>query len=300
MLFGEHAVLRGSLALVAAIDCSLTISLTPIPSKNIEIFSSLGTAKSPIDSCSFGKPFHFIEAICKTIAPKLSSGFRLEIASEINPNVGLASSASVTVASLTGIKLLLQEDVSPQQLLQESLQIIRSVQGFGSGADAASIIYGGIISYDPKTLSVEHLAPTLPLVLAYSGSKMKTQDVIAYVNAREKQYPDVYKAIFSGIAQNTVCAKEAIRSQNLSELGNLMIQAQGLMHALGVCSKELLDLYSILLKEETIYGAKISGSGLGDCVVGLGTVSQHEKYTLVPSKVSSRGVLIDGSPLYTA
>ena len=49
-----------------------------------------------------------------------------------------------------------------------------------------------------------------------------------------------------------------------------MDQQQGIMHALGVSTPLLDNLVNRLKKAEKIHGAKISGSGLGDCVIGIG------------------------------
>ena len=54
-------------------------------------------------------------------------------------------------------------------------------------------------------------------------------------------------------------------------LGHVCSMQQGFMVALGV-STFLLDTLVWQLKELGVLGAKISGSGLGDCVIGLGSI----------------------------
>ena len=44
---------------------------------------------------------------------------------------------------------------------------------------------------------------------------------------------------------------------------------QSLMNALGVGTPQLNHIINSLHKDPYIYGAKISGAGLGDCVIGL-------------------------------
>lgn len=50
---------------------------------------------------------------------------------------------------------------------------------------------------------------------------------------------------------------------------------QQLQQALGVSTALLDALVRDLCDQSTIFGAKISGSGLGDCIVGLGTLEKN-------------------------
>ena len=51
------------------------------------------------------------------------------------------------------------------------------------------------------------------------------------------------------------------------------------MDSLGVSTILLGDMVLDLRKQQGILGAKISGSGLGDCVVGLGMPTESYTYT---------------------
>ncbi len=326
MLFGEHAVLRGSIGIVAAIDCRLQVRLTPLATPDIVVVSALGTVQTNLKRLSFGPSFRFIEAAFRLYASMLPSGAHLEIVSSINPHVGLGSSASVTVALLACLQRYVGKNIYPKQLkdqdldvresgelllepkpdssdglgidkeelLRQSCQVIKTVQGFGSGADAASIIYGDVISYNAETYSVQRLSDSLPLVLAYSGFKTPTPEVIRLVNESEKRHPTMYRAIFSAIAENAELAALAIKEGSLELVGTLMNQAQGLMQALGVSTPKMTSIWLELVEQETILGAKISGSGLGDCVIGLGKMDACTSGAFVDSKVSQEGVRIDG------
>ena len=45
----------------------------------------------------------------------------------------------------------------------------------------------------------------------------------------------------------------------------------GLLDALGVCDKTLATIVYTLRQQAAVLGAKISGAGLGDCILALGT-----------------------------
>ena len=290
MLFGEHAVLRGGQAIVAAIVCRLSVTLTPRTDEIIYVQSSLGQAITTIHDLTFGKPFRFVEGAFRLVQHQLKSGASVTITSRIDPTVGLASSASVTVALLAALLTWLDGSYDRHRLLHSCCTVIRNVQGYGSGADAASIIYGGVISYHADSASVTQLAPDLPLVLIYSGKKTPTPEVINFVNTQEQQRPDVYRAIFSAINDVTAEAITALCHSDYPQVGALMNHAQGLMEALGVSTKELSSICWALRESPSIFGAKISGSGLGDAAVGLGTIQEVIVGKKLPSAVATTGV----------
>ena len=63
-----------------------------------------------------------------------------------------------------------------------------------------------------------------------------------------------------------------------------------LMEQLGVCDDTLKDMVTRLQDDAGVLGAKISGSGLGDCVISLGIPSRKlEGYQNIPVKITDRG-----------
>ena len=69
---------------------------------------------------------------------------------------------------------------------------------------------------------------------------------------------------------------------------------QGLMDALGVSDKSISDMVYSLRQSDRIQGVKISGSGLGDCVLALGNDENISiPYEQIPVAVSEDGVIIE-------
>ena len=294
MLFGEHSVLRGGTCLVAAVEPRLTVTLTPTQEQTFIIHSSLGTASTSIHSISLGKTFRFVEKALSLFQGEYSSGAKIVIDSEINPLCGLGSSAAVTVATVSCLCKWRGIPCTPHNLLLKAREIITSVQGCGSGADAASIIWGGIIEYTIDPLLVTPLRHDLPLTLVYSGKKTPTQEVIAYVNQLEHSFPQIFKSIFISIEKVTKDAAEAIKNGDWKKLGALMDMHHGLQEALLVGTPELSSIYWKLKASKEIFGAKISGSGLGDSVIALGSLHPGEPFyeSQLPAQIASEGVRI--------
>lgn len=278
MLFGEHAVLQGHLAIVCAIDKYITVTLKPRSDQMVNITApQIGNHSVNLKSCTVVPPFTFVLATIQRKLQHISCGFDLTIHSEFSAQVGLGSSAAVTVAVLAVLEQWAQkQQPAPMQLLTDAKNIIHQVQGVGSGADAAASIFGGIIAYQMSPAKVERVGLDLPLAVIYSGSKMPTKDVINFVAQQREQRGEVFDCIYNAIDKCSKNAVSAIKEKNWKRLGELMNIHQGLQEEMGVCNKVLAELVLSLREYATIYGAKISGSGLGDCVIGLGNIGDKD------------------------
>lgn len=173
-----------------------------------------------------------------------------------------------------------------QKLLFMAKQVMLAVQGVGSGADLAASVYGGVLHYVREPMAVTSLpTPKIQYLLAvYSGVKLKTKDVLKIVAKEAERFPELYDYIYRAITDCVERAVVAICKSDWELVGKLMSMQHGLMVALGV-SNALLDELVWQLRDVGALGAKISGSGLGDCVIGL--VGSE----LIDPEVIGRGVI---------
>ena len=111
---------------------------------------------------------------------------------------------------------------------------------------------------------------TLPLVVLYSGGKTPTVEVVRRVQRAMKAQPEMFNAVFDLMDKAGAAGFQALRAGALRKVGELFNIQQGLMEALGVSNARMGELVYALRAERGILGAKISGSGLGDCVIGVG------------------------------
>ena len=290
MLLGEHAVLHGQPALVCAVDRRIHVTLTPRSDRTIRIASALGRYSTSIDRIKPSRDFRFVIAAIRRVAKKLTTGFDLRIDSEFSHKIGFGSSAAVTVATLAVLSKWLNGSVSPRKLLLDGVAVIRETQGLGSGADVAASVHGGIVLYRAKPIQARKLNASHPLTVIYSGSKMPTVEVVTLVERSRKASPVVYGAIFRMMGQSALQAAAAIRRKNWKDVGAIMSLNQLLMAAIGVSNGKLAAIVRLLLLDPAVLGAKISGSGLGDCVIGLGK-SRRAKwpYEALPVMISRQG-----------
>ena len=276
MLFGEHAVLQQKQAVVTAINQRIKITLTLRSDNKINIISFLGNHSVALNKFKIIKPYDYVLTTIQKYLNKISSGFDLDIRADFASNIGFGSSAAVTVAAIAVLhEWLYSKKIEPMALYRRAVSVVHSVQGLGSGADVAASVFGGVISYKIGPVAIKRISDSLPLVAVYSGSKVPTAKVVNEVKDRQKRFSKVFNDIYNTI---DACSKEAIKAiknKQWVRLGELMDIHQGLHEALGVSNYVLSELTSSLRAHSYIYGSKISGSGLGDSVIGLGKIKKE-------------------------
>ena len=277
MLLGEHAVLHGKQAIVVAINHYIEISLSPRTDRKVQIFSAeFGAHLLTLDKFRITKAYEYVLTAIQSYLKKITCGFTLKIRSDFSANLGFGSSAAVTVA-MVGILELWLEGKTPDlmRLYQQAVKVVRLVQGVGSGADVAASVFGGVIAYKMWPLKIQRLNFNLPLVAIYSGHKTSTATVITAVKKQQEQFPAIFSGLYMAIDRCSNNAIIAIKKNALIRLGEIMNMHQGLQDAMGVNNAVLTELILALRAQPNIYGAKISGAGMGDCVIGLGKIKTN-------------------------
>lgn len=297
MISGEHAVLRGELALVGAIDKRITVHLRPRSDAEIVIRSdSLGEFRTNLTRLTVQPPFQFVLATIQYVQEKLVFGFELTIDSELSHVMGLSSSAAVTVATLAVLMRfagLIKS--SKQDLFRIAQAIIRRVQGFGSGADIAAAIFGGILAFRSEPLSIKYVAVgAIPWHLVYTGYKTPTSIVIANVNEKAEQYPLYYQALFQAIGAISEQMLSALENGNLSLLGEWMNRHAALQASMGLVCSRAKAIFEQSMAMPNVHGVKLSGSGLGDCVLVLGELAASDFSTVMNIMIAPQGLIMHG------
>ena len=205
------------------------------------------------------------------------------------------------------------------ELFKRSLATIHRVQGRGSGADVAASVFGGVVAYraEPfenpqgRPLEIVPLKESFPLTAVYSGSKMKTADVIRYLEERRALNADYFERIFDRmdasvgeviesdkVERDLRARLERARSSRstpnheafLECLGRNLILNQKLMEEMGLCNAALAEIIKGFQTLEV--PAKISGSGLGDCAIGLGSFPAIGSFKTFALQVEPQGVAV--------
>ena len=172
ILFGEHFVVHGTPAILAAIDKRVTVTSTFTENKILKINSQLGTLEVPISSShekakSEFKPFIYL-ANKMINSHQDVNGLEITINSDIPIGVGLGSSSACCVAATASICALFKEVSSSgasgwdkdktyqavedgkeerTKISRMSREAEETIFPDTSGADCKVCQYGGIIGY---------------------------------------------------------------------------------------------------------------------------------------------------------
>lgn len=310
MLMGEHAVLFGHRAIVCAVSQRIAVQLTPRDDDRVCIESSLAHHESTLNEILSGQTspaeLSFVLASIRTVQP--TRGFTLAITSEFSHTVGLGSSAAVTAACVYAVMLYTHGDAPMIDVFDAGLRAIHDVQKRGSGSDLAASVFGGIVGYtaEPRAITrllqhsdlSAHTWPTLDLL--YCGYKTPTPKVLEQVTQETEKFPKLYEALYAQMHNVCVQAEQAVISKDWQALGQLMNMYHGFMDALGVSDAKLSELVYSARQLDGVLGAKISGSGLGDCIITLSDPTMKNEHSVhalsneqhIDAHISPQGLIL--------
>jgi len=269
MLMGEHSVLMGHRAIACAISKNIHLTLTPRKDDVITIDSQIGEYQSRMREIKPEEPFEFVLQTVQEFRHQLVNGFDLRIESAFSHQLGLGSSAAVTAALVTAIQCLIEVDFDRHVIFDKAFSIIRKVQGTGSGTDVAASVFGGTVGYTATPKAIVNVPNPPALRLYYCGYKTKTPIVIQQVAKRMSGQAEVLKELYQLMNSVTLSAEKALVDENWTEFGVLVNVYHGLLDSIGV-SDERLSHMVYTLRSSNVLGSKISGAGLGDCVLSIG------------------------------
>ena len=302
MILGEHSVVYGQPALACALDQFVTIHWQTRQDSVINIYSALGEHHTQLENITLHPKLSFVIAALQGFQSHLTCGLDIHIESEFSSTIGLGSSAAVLAAMLSGLNTICKTDYTLIQQFEIGHRIIIDLQGRGSGTDLAASLSGGTLFFQPKTdlqplPSIQKLNIHLPLVLIYAGYKTPTAEVLRQVAVAWQDKPDELEILYHSMAQVTKHAFQALQNHAFETFYQACRDYQHLMDKLGVNDDTIQNIIDALIQCESIHCAKISGSGLGDCVLGIGNLndchsqalSELAPYQSIAIKVTNTG-----------
>lgn len=314
MLLGEHAVVYNRPSLVTAVDQRLTLKAESLEDNVFELnakdagIQNYSKSLSELGKGEVPKGAKFVEIALYNFYNNYKryikdSGIKITTSSQFSPLFGFGSSSASTVCTIKALSELFNAKLSNRQIFELAFQTVLDIQGTGSGFDVAAATYGGTLYYSKagsKTIKPLNLK-NLPLIIGYSDIKADTVTLVKQVAEKAKKYPNVIDSIYSQIGYIVDLAEKALLKADYQTLGELMNLNQGLLSSLGIEGKKLADMiYGT--RESGAYGAKLSGAGIGDCMIAIAPenkVSAVKKAitraggTAVNIKVNAPGVRIE-------
>lgn len=262
ILIGEHSVVYGYPAIA-------------IPLKKIEIECTIEEAKSN---------FFYDETDTLSVAiftalkylKKENAKIKYKITSQIPQKRGMGSSAAVSIAAIRAIFNYFGENLE-DELLEKLVNTAEIVaHKTPSGLDAKTCLSDKAIRFvKNKGFSYIDLNLDAYLVIADTGIYGNTGEAIQNVkNLGDKaklslkklgRLTDEMTRILTGNIENK---EEKIRREKISKIGEIMTAANTELGKLNI-TIEKTELFVKTAIENGAAGAKISGGGLGGCVIAL-------------------------------
>ena len=296
ILLGEHAVVYGRPALVAAIDLRLTVRLSPaapdcvvldLPGLNrLEHLSwrevrayaraarerwgtySLDPGPSSFQEMRGEDPAHVVKAAIGEAIERRepSQGMHLRVESDLPIGSGFGSSAATAIAVLAGVLSWLGEPLDDVERL--ALEVERRQHGHPPGVDGATILRGGVLwaKRGPDGLLIEPVTVRSSLL-----SRLRVYDtgmppeatgaVVAAVRSRREQDPARIEAVLDRIEAATVAFRAELEreEEDRDRALHLIRDAQACLEELGVVPGEVRAAARQI--EAAGGAAKVSGAG---------------------------------------
>ncbi|GAB2662134.1 mevalonate kinase [Nocardia goodfellowii] len=277
ILLGEHTVVHGTPAIALPVP-ALTVHASARPGAG----SGCAHEASPPDQADEWK-YRFQTgngADRPDFGPRIAAEralsswgladevFDITMRCGIPPGRGLGSSAACAAAAVRALAVLLDQPCD-DDLLYESVQRgENAAHGRASGVDARAVLARGPIWFQRGTARPLPFDFDATLVLADTGSAPGTREAVALVGSHFDADARAGERLLSFATSLIEAAAGDLRTGRSEALGAKLSQFQAILDQLGVSTPEI-DVVVAAAMSAGALGAKLTGGGLGGCVLAL-------------------------------
>ena len=251
ILIGEHAVVYGYPAI-------------SLPLLEVEVTCKVVPAESPWRLYEEDTLSMAVYASLEHLNIK-DACIRCQIDSAIPEKRGMGSSAAISIAAIRAVFDYYQAEL-PHDVLEILVNRAEMIAHMNpSGLDAKTCLSDHPIRFI-KNVGFTELEMDLSayLVIADTGVYGHTRKAIQVVQSKGKDALPFLHAL----GELTQQAEDAIRQKDAEKLGQILSQAHLHLKEIGVSSPEADSLVETALSDGAL-GAKMSGGGLGGCIIAL-------------------------------
>ena len=210
---------------------------------------------------------------------------RCQIDSAIPEKRGMGSSAAISIAAIRAVFDYYQAEL-PHDVLEILVNRAEMIAHMNpSGLDAKTCLSDQPIRFI-KNVGFEELAMDLSayLVIADTGVYGHTREAIQVVESKGKEaLPFLY-----ALGELTQQAEEVIKARDAVKLGEILTKAHENLKEIGVSSLEADTLVETALHHGAL-GAKMSGGGLGGCIIAL--VADYHQAQDLAERLEEKGAV---------
>lgn len=271
ILMGEHSVVYGHPAIA-------------LPLKNIEVTCRITAGD---ETLKFDMTDPLATAIFAALEYLGQEDAQLTylVDSQVPQRRGMGSSAAVAIAAIRAVFDYFDQDLTADLLENLVNQAEMIAHSNPSGLDAKTCLSDRPIKFI-RNLGFASLTMNLDayLVIADTGIHGHTSEAVDKV----RKSGQTALPLLKNLGDLALEAEKAIEQADLQALGNAINQAHGLLARLGVSCPEADHLVQVARLAGAL-GAKMSGGGLGGCIIAL--VKTSEEAERLIQKLKEEGAI---------
>lgn len=263
ILFGEHSVVHGRLAVAAGIDRGARASAKRVDGASTMVLSPWGRTVREGDDDELARAFGDVRR-------SLGVGpVEVHVDVDVPGGAGLGCSAAIGVAIVRAMAEASDVALDDATTQAHALAWEQVFHGNPSGVDVAAATVGGVLAFR-RGSPIDRVRPASPMeiAIAWTGETSSTRAMVDQVGRQLARRPQVVERTFDGI--DTIAKKGlvAIEHGQWREVGQLMDLNHALLTSLMVSTERLEQACSIA-RNTGAAGAKLTGAGGGGCAIAL-------------------------------
>lgn len=256
-LLGEHAVVYGKPALLAALDKRLYVEIKSQNQKEI-IINTKEDKTLVLEAISIFKKAYSID----TLSP-----LEIKITSQIPACCGLGSSAALSSAVIGALMKSVKNIWNPVKINELSYEVEKKAHGNPSGADNTTVVFGGLVWFRREFEFLKSIW-SLPVesykipkfLLINSGRPVESTremvEAVAEMALKKKKYMDT---LLSDQELQTKKLLLSLKTGDINSMCQAISKGERNLENLGIVGNKAREIIDEIEKNDGV--AKVSGAG---------------------------------------
>jgi mevalonate kinase len=298
ILLGEHAVVYGRPAVavpVSGVRATVEVT-TQAPGSGVVIEAQDLGQTYRLEESYADDAAHALQATVRNTLQHLSlapaeQALRIQVRSEIPIARGMGSGTAVATTLVRALTQHYGQYLTARAVSDLVYQTEILLHGTPSGVDNTVVAFEKPVYFVKNACAdVFWVGKPFTLLIADTGISSQTRDAVAAVRRGWQADQPRYEILFDEIGALVDKARQAIAGGDLEALAQAMNHNQCLLYELGVSSPELERLVAAALGAGAD-GAKLSGGGMGGCMIALVDESTLERVMMALKAAGAQRVL---------